>query len=112
MNLKKLDIRTPGYRFQEKATKEEVETQHSKNFWRGKKKNKICSVCGKSYKYSLKVHYSLTKGEKPTCYHDIGSGGADPALLNSSEKRRIESKLGKNEMAVKHNGIIHIVERQ
>lgn len=117
MNLKNLNTNTPGYRFQEKAVKEQKETEHSKRYWkavekRRKKNKKICSVCGKPYEMSLRIHYSLTKGEKPTCTHDAGGSGLDPTALTSSEKSRIESKLGKNEFAVKHNGLIHIVERQ
>lgn len=117
MNLKNLNNQTPGYRFIEKAVKDQPETKHSKAFWKKaekerKKKKKICNICGKPYEFSLRIHYSLSKGEKPTCTHDAGGSGMDPNALTSSEKRRIGDKLGKNEMAVKHNGIIHIVERQ
>lgn len=77
--------------------------------WDGKP-NKNCPRCGKSYDYKLQL---LSGGG---CLHDERAVGWDtPDGLRHGDRMQIAKArpggLGKGEAAVKHDGVIHIVDK-
>ena len=73
--------------------------------WQPSRK-KICPVCGKPYKYRIKVFYN-SDGTK-TCYHD-DEVYSEPHF-NLTDQRIIRN-LKPNQVLAKQKGISYILER-